>query len=74
MIPHSSCYYLAVILNDYSILDLGLMLYFEIFARLKQKGIPYVDLGGGEKTLTYFKNQLRPERSYETHVFSVVAA
>lgn len=74
MIPHSPCYYLAVILNDYSLTDLGLILYFETFARLKKKGIQYVDLGGGEKTLTHFKNQFRPERSYETHVFSVVAA
>lgn len=71
-IPNSDCYYGAIGLHDYSQKDLGLVWYLDDLVLYKRLGYKYVDMAGGEKALTAFKNQFGPEYSYKTFVFSVV--
>ncbi|OGG40111.1 hypothetical protein A3A21_01750 [Candidatus Jorgensenbacteria bacterium RIFCSPLOWO2_01_FULL_45_25b] len=73
-IPNSSSYYGAVGIHDYSHPDLGLLLYLEDLEWTKREGYEYMDTGGGEDSLTVFKNQFYPESSYKTHVFSLMRA
>ncbi len=72
LMSNSDCYYGAVGLHDYSQKDLGLMLYLEDLLWLKSKNYRIVDMGGGEKALTVFKNQFKPNHWYKTFVFSVI--
>lgn len=65
-------YYGAVGIHDYSIPDLGQMLFLEDMTWIKNAGFETADMAGGEKKLTYYKNQFLPEFSYKTFVFSVV--
>ena len=65
-------YYGAVGLHDYSLNDLGALLYLEDLLWIKGAGYVYADMGGGERALTHFKNQFFPEYWYKTHVFSIV--
>ena len=71
-IPNSSAYYLGIILHDYSLLPAGVMLYLDALEELKKMPYTHVDLGGGDKAITDFKNQFQPESWYSTYSFSVV--
>lgn len=71
-IPNSQDYYGAIGLHDYSIQDLGLILFLEDMVWIKEHGFTYVDMGGTEKGGTQYKNQFLPERWYKTFIFSVV--
>ncbi len=71
-IPNSDRFYGAVGIHDYSIDDLGAMLYLEDLVFLKSRGYREVDMGGGEKSLTAFKNKFRPQSFYRTAIFSIV--
>lgn len=70
-IPNSDRYYGAVGIHNYSVEDLGSMLYLEDLVWLKQRGYREVDMAGGEKALTAFKNKFCPTSWYKTFVFSV---
>jgi len=72
MIPNSERFYGAVGIHDYSIPNLGAILYLEDLEWLKGHGYGEVDMGGGETALTEFKKEFLPESFYKTHVFSVV--
>jgi hypothetical protein len=65
-------YYGAIGLHDYSFKDLGQVLFLEDVLWIKDARYTYVDMAGGEKALTGFKNQFLPEFSYKTFVFSIV--
>ena len=71
MIPNSNRFYGAVGIHDYSVPNLGAMLYLEDLEFLKSAGYREADMGGGEKALTAFKNEFLPESFYKTHIFSV---
>lgn len=71
-IPNSSSYYLGVVLHDYSLPSLGVIIYLETLEWLKGSAYTHVDLGGGDKPITDFKNQFQPESWYTTYSFSVV--
>jgi hypothetical protein len=71
-IPNTNQYYAAIGIHDYSAPDLGMMLYLEDLKWFKRSGMRNIDMGGGEKQLTQFKNQFLPARWYKTFVFSVV--
>lgn len=74
-IPNSNnSFYAAIGLHDYSIRDLGLILYLDDLVWIKNAGYKTADMGGGEKALTKFKNQFLPESWYKTMLFSVVKA
>lgn len=72
MIPNSNRFYGAIGIHDYSVPNLGAMLYLEDLEWLKIHGYGEVDMGGGEGALTEFKKEFLPESFYKTHVFSVV--
>ncbi len=72
MIENSNTYYGAIGIHNYSLPDLGDVLYLEDLLWLKQKGYKQADMGGGEKALTEFKNKFHPVAHYKTHIFSVV--
>jgi hypothetical protein len=72
LVPNSNRFYGAIGIHDYSIPDLGDMLYLEDLAWLKTHGYTEADMGGGEDALTNFKNKFQPKSFYQTHVFSVV--
>ena len=71
-IPNSDRFYGAIGIGDYSLADLGDMLYFEDLVYLKKQGYAKADMGGGEAALTDFKNKFKPESYYKTHIFSIV--
>ncbi len=71
MIPNSDRFYGAVGVHDYSVDDLGAMLYLEDLVWLKAHGYREADMGGGERSLTAFKSKFQPQSFYETVVFSV---
>ena len=71
MIPNSDRFYGAVGIHDYSVEELGRMLYLEDLVWLKLRGYGEVDMAGGEKALTQFKNRFTPAFSYKTFIFSV---
>ena len=72
MTPNSDCFYGALGIHDYSLPDLGDMLYLEDLEWLKAKKYTKADMGGGEKALTQFKSKFQPVSFHETHIFSVV--
>jgi hypothetical protein len=72
MIPNSDRYYGSVGIHDFSVDNLGAMLYLEDLVWLKQHGYNEVDMGGSEKSLLAFKNKFRPQSFEEMVIFSVV--
>ncbi len=73
MIPNSDRFYGAIGIHDYSMPNLGAMLYLEDLAWLKSHGYGEVDMGGVEEGGGLeFKKEFMPESFYKTHVFSVV--
>jgi hypothetical protein len=71
-IPNSNNYYSAIGLFDYSCPGLGEAANIDDLNRLKREGYDYVDFGGSDKVLLYFKKKFRPERIYKTYIFSIV--
>lgn len=70
-IPNSNRFYAAIGIHDYSLPDLGAMLYLEDLAWLKDHGYKEADMGGSDKKLLQFKNQFSPWWYYKTHYFSL---
>lgn len=70
-IPNSKNYYSHVGIFDYSIPGLGEIVNIEDIIMLKKKNFDYVDFGGSDKVLLYFKKKFRPERVYKTYIFSI---
>lgn len=72
-IPNSKDFYAGVGIHDYSLSDLGLMLYLEDLEWIKRAGYPKADMGGVEEgNPLKFKNQFLPESWYKTYVFTIV--
>jgi len=71
-IPNSNNYYSSIGIVDYSYPDLGEVANIDDLNRLKRKGFDYVDFGGSDKVLLYFKMKFRPEKIYKTYIFSIV--
>lgn len=72
-IPNSNQYYAGIGTHDYSVKDLGLMLYLEDLEWIKNAGYKSADMGGVEKGGPLnFKNQFLPESWYKTFLFSIV--
>ena len=72
-IPNSKNFYAGIGIHDYSVPDLGLMLYLEDLEWMKKAGYPMADMGGIEEgNPLKFKNQFQPESWYNTYVFTIV--
>jgi hypothetical protein len=71
-IPNSNNYYSSIGILDYSYPGLGEVANIDDLNRLKRMGYDYVDFGGSDKVLLYFKKKFRPEKIYKTHIFSIV--
>jgi len=71
-IPNSNNYYSSIGIMDYSCPGLGEIANIDDLNRLKRKGYDYVDFGGSNKDLLYFKKKFRPEKIYKTYIFSIV--
>ena len=72
-IPNSNNYYSSIGIFDYSFPGLGEVANIDDLNRLKRKRFDYVDFGGSDKVLLYFKKKFRPEKIYKTYVFSIVS-
>jgi hypothetical protein len=72
MIPNSGRFYGGVGIHDYSVDDLGLMLYWEDLLWLKERGYHEADMGGTWGKAVDFKNKFGPASWYKTFVFSVM--
>jgi Phosphatidylglycerol lysyltransferase, C-terminal len=73
MVPHSDRFYGAIGIHDYSLDDLGTILYLEDLFWLKKKGYRETDMAGSEKPLLAFKNKFcSPKYTYSTSHFSIV--
>ena len=72
MIPNSDRFYGGVGIHDYSIEDLGTMLYLEDMVWLKNRGYREVDMGGSETAALPFKKKFLPDSFYKSAIFSVV--
>jgi hypothetical protein len=72
LIPNSNRFYGALGIHNYSLPDLGDVLYLEDLLWLKEHGYKEADMGGGEGALTSFKSKFYPESFYKTNIFSVV--
>ena len=71
-IPNSNNYYSSIGILDYSYSGLGEVANIDDLNRLKRKGYDYVDFGGSDKFLLYFKRKFKPEKIYKTYIFSIV--
>ncbi|MDP3725096.1 MAG: GNAT family N-acetyltransferase [Nanoarchaeota archaeon] len=71
-IPNKNRYYAAIGVHDYSLPDFGTLLYLEDLRWMKRQGHREADMGGGEETLTEFKNKFGPSRWYKTEIFTIV--
>ena len=71
-IPNSNNYYSSIGILDYSYPGLGEVANIDDLNRLKRQGYNYVDFGGSDKVLLYFKNKFKPEKIYKTYTFSIV--
>ncbi len=69
--PNSDCYYGGIGIHDYSIEDIGLVLYWEDLIWLKTQGYKQADMGGTFGSSLYFKNKFHPTSWYKTFVFSI---
>jgi hypothetical protein len=72
MIPNSQRFYGAIGIHDYSLNDLGTMLYLEDLIWLKNRGYTEVDMGGSEKKTLLFKKKFGPQSFYKSAVFSIL--
>jgi hypothetical protein len=72
MIPNSKRFYGGVGIHNYSVEDLGTMLYLEDLVWLKEHGYPEADMGGTEKSALPFKKKFGPVSFYKSSIFSVV--
>lgn len=71
-IPNSARFYGAIGLHDYSLPDLGAILYLEDLIWMKEQGYKEADTGGSDTTLLKFKSQFgRAASQYKTHIFSI---
>ncbi len=71
-IPNSNNYYSSIGILDYSYQGLGEVSNIIDLKDLKKKNYDYVDFGGSDKVLLYFKKKFRPEKIYKTYIFSLV--
>ncbi|MBW2976733.1 DUF2156 domain-containing protein [Candidatus Woesearchaeota archaeon] len=71
-IPNSNNYYSSVGIIDYSHPGLGEVANLDDLNRLKRGGFDYVDFGGSDKVLLYFKKKFKPEKIYRTYTFSII--
>ena len=71
-IPNSNNYYSSIGILDYSYEGLGEVANIEDLKELKRKNYDYVDFGGSDKVLLYFKKKFKPEKIYKTYIFSIV--
>ena len=71
-IPNSNRYYAAIGMQDYAVPDFGELLYLEDLRWMKAQGYEEADMGGGEESLTKFKNKFGPSKWYETKIFTIV--
>lgn len=71
-IPNSSSYYAAIGLHDYSLKDLGDIMYLEDLTFLKKAGYANVDMGGSWRSAIAYKLKFGPAKTYKSFVFSVV--
>jgi hypothetical protein len=71
-IPNSNNYYSSIGILDYSYPGLGEVTNLDDLKELKKRNYEYVDFGGSDKVLLYFKKKFRPERIYKTYIFSLV--
>lgn len=65
-------YYGAIGLHDYSLRDLGDIMYLEDLAFLKEKGYRYADFGGSWKKAISYKLKFGQANIYKSFIFSVV--
>ena len=72
MVPNCDRYYGSIGIHDYSVPDLGAMLYLEDMVYLKQHGYRVVDMGGTEKKYLTFKDKFQPQSYEEMVIFSAV--
>lgn len=72
LIPNSNRFYGSMGIHNYSLPDLGDIIYLEDLTWLKAHGYTEADMGGGEEALTNFKIKFQPKSFYKTHIFSVV--
>jgi hypothetical protein len=73
MVPNHDRFCGAIGIHNYSLNDLGTMLYLEDLFWLKAHGYHEVDMEGSEKKALAFKNKFcLPKFTYETSHFSVV--
>lgn len=72
-IPNSDIFYSSIGVHDYSLPDLGVVLYLEDLEWIKSTGYKTADMGGVEVgSPLNFKNQFLPESWYKTFVFSII--
>jgi hypothetical protein len=70
-IPGSQRFYGGIGIHDYSLEDLGMVLYWEDISWLKNRGYDEVDMGGTWGTAMNFKNKFTPASYYKTFIFSI---
>lgn len=71
-IPNSERFYGGIGIHDYSVDDLGTMLYLEDLVWLKNQGYREADMGGTEVSALPFKKKFGPTAFYKSAIFSVV--
>lgn len=70
-IPNSKVFYSGIGIFNYRYKDLGDFINLDDLLHLKKLGYKYVDLGGSEKALLYFKKKFNPVKIYKTYFFSI---
>lgn len=70
-IPNSEVFYSGIGIFNYGYKDLGDFINLDDLLHLKKLGYKYVDLGGSEKALLYFKKKFSPVKIYKTYFFSI---
>lgn len=70
-IPNSNSFYLGVVLHNYSVKNLGEMVYLQTLLELKKMGYASCDLGGSDEKLLNFKKKFLPTEFYKTVEFFV---
>lgn len=70
-IPNSKRFYLAVVLHNYQIKNIGEMIYLQTLLELKNLGYLECNLGGSDEKLLAFKRKFLPSSEYKTVEFYV---
>ncbi len=70
-IPNSKGYYSNLGIFDYSFPGLGEVANIEDLKLQKRMRYKFVDFGGSDKTLLYFKKKFKPDSIYKTYLFSI---